>query len=144
MKTTDPPIIVSQKFNNISREKLWHAITDLKEMKKWYFEQLEEFEPSVGFKTSFVVEVEDRTYTHHWQVTEVISGQRIVYKWHFDEYEGVSFSAFDIAEDDSGVTLSVTCDVAADFPEGVPEFTRDSCIGGWEYFIGQRLKEYLR
>jgi hypothetical protein len=29
------------------------------------------------------------------------------------------------------------------FPDDIPEFRRDSCIGGWEYLIQKSLKEYL-
>lgn len=30
-----------------------------------------------------------------------------------------------------------------DFPEGVPEFKRESGLQGWNFFIVQRLKNYL-
>ncbi len=30
-----------------------------------------------------------------------------------------------------------------DFPDDVPEFERESCLGGRQYFIGQALKAYL-
>jgi hypothetical protein len=37
----------------------------------------------------------------------------------------------------------LTVEVLEDFPDDIPEFRRESCIGGWNYFINHRLKEYL-
>ena len=70
--------------------------------------------------------------------------KRISYEWTFDEWEGKSVSQFDIEEDESGnVELKMTVSVLEDFDNSIPEFQRNSCIGGWNYFLGQELKNYL-
>ena len=50
---------------------------------------------------------------------------------------------FELYEHGDSTTLRLTLDIREDFPEDIPEFKRKSCIGGWEYFIQGRLKEFL-
>lgn len=142
MKKTDAPIIIKEDFS-CNRETLWKALTDLAFMKRWYFDQIENFEATVGFKTQFVVTVEDRTYTHMWEIIEVIPLQKITYTWQFREHPGISTSAFEIIENKNGVSLLLTIEVLDDFPDTIPEFRRESCIAGWEYFINGNLKNYM-
>lgn len=142
MKATDPPVIVQQTFA-ASSETVWSAITNHPEMLKWYFEELPAFKPEVGFETSFVIELDDRKFTHLWKVTEVNAGKSIKYAWEYEEHPGSAEVAFVVEELEDKTTLSVTVDVTEDFSEDIPEFERDSCIAGWEYFLGQQLAGYL-
>ena len=142
MKASDGPIIVKQTFDS-SSEKVWNAITDPDEMRQWYFEMIPDFKPEVGFKTQFNVKSGDRNFNHRWRVTEVVPLQKIAYNWSYDAYPGDAYVVFEIDETDSGTTLTLTNVVREDFPDDIPEFKRASCVGGWEYFIKQRLKAYL-
>lgn len=142
MKKTEPPIIVSVKLHT-SKEILWGAITELEQMTKWFFENIPDFQAQVGFETSFLVENEGRTFTHQWKITEVIPQQSISYSWRYAEYPGDSFVTFSLEETEGQIMLSVRCDVIEDFPEDIPEFRRESCIGGWEYFLCESLQAYL-
>lgn len=142
MKVTDEPVIVEQVFNN-SITHIWNAITELEQMKQWFFENIKSFKPEVGFETQFVVRVEDRKYTHLWKLTQVIPKQKITYNWKYKEYPGDSLVTFELLEEKSKVKLRLTTEVLENFPEGIPEFSRDSCMQGWNYFIGKSLKEYL-
>ncbi|MEZ2414703.1 SRPBCC domain-containing protein [Muriicola sp. E247] len=142
MKKSDSPIIIKVNFNK-GQGILWNALTQLSEMKKWYFEVLKTFEAREGFKTSFKVSSEDRMFTHKWKVIEVIPGQKITYSWQFDEYPGKSTSTFEISGNEHKSELTLTVLVQEDFPSGIPEFKRESCISGWEYFLKGNLKDYL-
>jgi len=71
MKKSDPPIIVEATYP-IAIEKVWAAITELEQMRQWFFENIEDFQPVVGFETKFVVKSEDKTFTHLWKIKEVI------------------------------------------------------------------------
>lgn len=142
MKKSDPPIIIKVHFDK-GAGMLWNALTQISEMKKWYFEVLQAFEARVGFTTSFKVSSEERVFTHQWKVIEVIPGQKITYSWEFEEYPGISTSTFEITGDDHKSELTLTVLVQQDFPSGIPEFKRESCIGGWEYFLKGNLKDYL-
>lgn len=142
MKISDTPIITKFTYNT-SVPKLWNAISNHDNMKQWYFEILEDFVAEVGFKTSFQVSVEDRTYTHNWEVTDVIPLEMIQYTWTFDEYDGSSYTRFEISEKDSLVELTLTEVVTKDYPSGIPEFEPESSKAGWQYFLNQRLRSYL-
>ncbi|MBT8280648.1 MAG: SRPBCC domain-containing protein [Muriicola sp.] len=142
MKKSDPPIVIKASFDR-SAEDLWNSLTLLPEMKNWYFDVLEAFEAREGFKTAFKVHSEDRTFTHLWEVIEVVPGEKITYRWEFEEYPGASTSTFEISGTNHQSELVLTVLVREDFPSGIPEFKRESCIGGWEYFLLGNLKKYL-
>ena len=67
----------------------------------------------------------------------------IKYSWEFEEYPGKSTSAFEILKENNQTKLRLTVEVLKDFPDDIPEFKRESCIAGWEYFFNGRLKEFL-
>ena len=142
MKVSDPPVVVEKTFAAPSGT-VWRAITHHSEMIKWYFDELPAFEPALGFETSFVIEVEGRKFTHQWKVTEVELGKTIKYAWGYEEHPGSAVVAFVVKDLGDKTNLSVTVDVTEDFSEDIPEFKRDSCVAGWEYFIGQQLAGYL-
>jgi uncharacterized protein YndB with AHSA1/START domain len=142
MKTADPPIVVEASFNNSTKD-LWKALTYIIEMKKWYFEVLDDFQPKVGFKTAFKVHSENRVFTHQWKVIEVVPEKKITYSWRFLEYPGASTSCFEVFGDQNSSSLKLTILVQANFPEDIPEFKPESCIGGWDYFIHGNLKKYM-
>jgi len=99
--------------------------------------------PEVGHRSRFAVPVEDRTFTHLWEVTEAIPNQKLSYKWRYEEYPGDSFVTFELEEKEGGVNLRLSLNVTESFPDNIPEFKRESCINGWDYFLGQNLKKYL-
>jgi uncharacterized protein YndB with AHSA1/START domain len=142
MKKSDPPIIVEEYFNT-HIEEVWRSITELNQMKKWYFENILEFKAEVGFETQFNVLSEERSFLHIWKVTEVIPNKKIVYNWTYEEYDGSADMVFELFDEKDSIKLQIRVIVLEDFPEDIPEFTRESCTGGWEYFIKGRLKEYI-
>lgn len=142
MNNIDEPIIVEQVFDNKIQD-VWNAITELDKMIQWYFPNIPAFEPIVGFETRFVVQVEDRIYPHVWTVKDVIPNKKISYGWEYEGYPGKAISLFELIEENSQTKLRLTYIVIEKFPEDIPEFTRESGIAGWNYFIGKKLKEYL-
>jgi len=54
MKKNEEPIIVEQTFNT-SVDTVWNALTEIDQMRKWYFESIPSFKPEVGFETQFNV-----------------------------------------------------------------------------------------
>lgn len=135
-------MVVTQTFQ-VSSVALWKAITEVKQMKQWFFENIKAFEPEVGFSTKFVVENEGKLFPHLWEITQVIPLKKIAYNWKYEGFAGDSFMTFEISEQEKGSILKLTHTVTQDFPSNIPEFTRESCMAGWDYFIRQRLKDYL-
>lgn len=142
MKVTEGLIIVEETFNS-SIETVWEALTDLKQMRLWYFDNIPSFKPEVGFETKFNVKSDTRNFLHKWKVTEVIPFTKIKYEWTFEGYSGKSTTLFELFGKDSSTKLVLTVDVLENLNDDVPEFQRESCIGGWNYFINNRLKKYL-
>ena len=142
MSNRAEPIIVRETYDS-SIGAVWKSITDVTEMRKWYFNQIEAFEPKVGFRTKFTVQVEDRIYPHVWEITEVIPNKKIAYSWTFEGYKGVGLVTFELNQMADGVLLVLTAEGLDSFPDDVPEFTRESGMPGWNYFIRESLKAYL-
>jgi uncharacterized protein YndB with AHSA1/START domain len=142
MKKSDEPIIVEQTFS-ASVESVWNALTVIEQMRKWYFNNIPDFKPEVGFETQFNVQSDDRNFLHKWRVTKVQPLKMIEYRWEFENYPGKSTSTFELSKEDNLTKLKLTITILEDFPEDIPEFKRESCIGGWNYFINQNLRDFL-
>ena len=142
MKVNEAPVIVEEIFA-ASAQSVWNAITVVDEMRAWYFDNIPGFEARVGFETQFMVTNEGREFPHLWKVIEVAPLKKISYEWRFGNYPGRGLVTFELTEQGGSTTLKVTNIVLDNFPDDVPEFERESCLGGWRYFIGQSLKEYL-
>ena len=142
MKKNDDPIIVEESFKS-PVETVWNSITEIGLMRQWYFENIPSFKAKVGFKTQFNVKSEGRNFLHMWEITEVVPLERIAYSWKFKEYAGEGLVLFELSVQNDLTMLKLTNSVIVSFPHDIPEFTRESCISGWEYFIQNRLKEYL-
>ncbi|MEM6686139.1 MAG: SRPBCC domain-containing protein [Bacteroidota bacterium] len=142
MKTSEPPVIVSQNFSK-SIATVWNAITDVDQMRQWFFDNIPDFKAEVGFQTQFNVKAPSRDFMHLWAITEVIPQQKIVYNWKYEDLTGDSFVTFELEENNNLTKLTVTANVTEDFSDDIPEFTRESCLGGWNYFIREQLVAFL-
>jgi uncharacterized protein YndB with AHSA1/START domain len=142
MKKNEKPIVVEQTFQ-VTIDTVWKAITDIKQMRLWYFDNIPDFKPEVGFKTQFNVQSGERNFMHKWKVTEVVSRRKITYNWQYENYAGDAFVTFELFEQNDQTTLRLINQIVEDFQDNIPEFTRESCVGGWTYFIKKNLKEFL-
>lgn len=143
MTTEMPEIVVEQEFP-VPCARVWQAITDVHEMREWYFENIPDFKAVPGFSCEFAVKSESLTFTHLWKVVEVEEHAKLSYLWRYRKYMGAYYSTFELKPDGEACHLKLTARVSEDFPAGVPEFTREACLAGWQYFIQQRLYEYLQ
>ena len=142
MRSDDAPVVVEQTYN-APVQTVWNAITELDQMRQWYFDNIPSFKPEVGFTTRFDVKSEDRIFPHVWTVTEVEPMKLIKYDWRFEGYPGDSFVVFELSTQDDATTLKLTHEVRESFPDDIPEFERESCVAGWTYFIKERLRDFL-
>lgn len=136
------PIVVEQTFA-LSKQTVWKAITDHGQMIKWFFDNIPDFKPEVGFETQFSVNTGERDFVHLWKITEVIPEQKIVYDWRYKDISGAGHVTFEVFEEEAGSRLRLTSDGLESFPRDIPEFSRESGLGGWTYFIQGTLKSYL-
>jgi len=142
MRKNDEPVIVEQTFNT-TIDTVWNSITEIGQMRQWYFENIPSFKPEVGFETQFNVQSQDRNFLHKWKVTEVVPLKMITYIWKYEGYPGDSFVVFELFKQDSLTKLRLTHQVRESFPGDIPEFSRESCVDGWNFFVRKSLKEFL-
>ena len=143
MTDRSTPVIVEQHFDN-SVSAVWKAVTERSQMIQWYFENIPDFQPVVGFETRFNVVAESREFLHIWKITETIPEQKIAYSWTFEGITGQSLVTFELSGDDDSCKLKLTSAGLENLPDDIPEFTRESCHAGWKHFIQDRLAEYMR
>ncbi|HHW27184.1 MAG TPA: SRPBCC domain-containing protein [Firmicutes bacterium] len=48
---------------------VWRAITDRDQMRLWFFSEMRDFKPVVGFETQFTVEFKGQEFIHRWRVS---------------------------------------------------------------------------
>ena len=77
------------------------------------------------------------------QNIEVEINKRISYNWKYEGYDGDSFVHFELFPDGEGTKVKLTTEIIEDFPQDIPEFKIESCIGGWKYFINKSLPQYI-
>ncbi len=135
------PIIVEQTCN-ASVDKVWHAITNPSQMRQWFFEEIKDFKPEVGFETRFTVMNAGKIYLHLWKILDVNPGKSIKYDWRYAGYPGQGFVTFELIPRKDSTKLRITNEGLETFPRDNPDFSRESCTAGWKYFI-QRLKEFM-
>ena len=66
--TTTKAIVIERTFD-APVTRVWKALTDVDQMRQWYFD-LKEFKPEVGFEFEFAVEHEGMNYHHLCKVTK--------------------------------------------------------------------------
>ena len=135
------PFVIERVYN-APIEKVWKAITDKDDMKKWYFD-LTEFQPQVGFEFSFEGGTEDRTYLHLCKVTEVVPGKKLTYSWRYDGFEGISFVTFELYPEGDKTRLKLIHEGLETFPQNNPDFAKKNFATGWTEIIGESLKKFV-
>ncbi len=136
------PLIV-EKTLDAPINAVWTALTDLDEMKQWYFD-IDAFKPEVGFEFRFTgCGPKGEEYLHLCKVTEAIPGKKIAYSWRYDKYPGNSVVSFELTEDGNKTKLKLTHTGLETFTTENPDFARSSFEAGWNEIIGTMLPKYL-
>ena len=121
--------------------KVWNALTDVDQMRQWYFD-LKEFKPEVGFEFEFVVEHEGMTYHHLCRVTEVVPQKKIAYTWRYKDAPGNSLVTIDLFAEGDKTRLKLTHTGIETFPK-TPAYARKNFEAGWTQIIGSELKQFV-
>jgi len=133
--------VVIERTFNAPVERVWKALTDVAQMRQWYFD-LKEFKPEVGFEFQFVVEHEGTTYDHRCKVTEVIPQKKLAYTWRYKGHEGDSLVTFELFADGDKTRLKLTHEGLDTFPK-TPAYARENFEKGWTQIIGSELKQFV-
>lgn len=121
--------------------RVWKALTDVDEMRQWYFD-LKEFKPEVGFEFEFTVEHEGAKYQHLCKITEVIPQKKLAYTWRYKGEPGDSLVTFELSADNDKTKLRLTHEGLETFPK-TPAYARKNFEAGWTEIIGSELKKFV-
>ena len=136
------PFII-ERIYNASIAKVWKAISDKNEMKKWYFD-LVEFKTEVGFEFQFYGGKEpDKPYLHLCKITEVVPGKKLSHSWRYNGYEGNSFVTFELFEEGEKTKLKLSHAGLETFPINNPDFKKENFVVGWTHILGTSLNDFL-
>lgn len=135
------PFVIERTYHS-SVEKIWKAITDKTEMKKWYFD-LTEFVAEPGFEFSFTAGTPENPYHHLCKIVEAIPLQKLSYTWRYDGYAGNSIVSFDLLPVGNETKLTLTHLGLETFPDSNPDLAKENFAKGWTHIIGSSLKEHL-
>ena len=135
------PLVIEKKFN-APAEKVWKAITDKENIRKWFFD-IKEFRPEVGFEFQFIAGKDDVAYLVLCKITEVIPGLKFSYSWRYEGFKGNSQVTFELFAHGATTRLRLTHEGLETFPMRKPDFTNGYYVPGWEVIIGHSLKEFI-
>ncbi|PYK04548.1 MAG: SRPBCC domain-containing protein [Verrucomicrobia bacterium] len=133
--------VIIERTLNAPVAQVWKALTDVDQMRQWYFD-LKEFKPEVGFEFEFVVEHEGTTYHHLCRVTEVISEKKIAYTWRYKNEPGDSLVTIELFAEGNKTRLKLTHSGIETFPK-TPAYARKNFEAGWTQIIGSELKQFV-
>lgn len=134
--------LVFERVLDAPVDKVWSALTDKEEMKKWYFD-VPDFKPEVGTKFSFTGGEEGGfQYLHLCKVTQAVTNKVIAYTWRYDGYEGNSEVTFELSAEGDKTRLKLTHTGLESFPP-IQAFAKENFVGGWTHFITKALPAYL-
>jgi uncharacterized protein YndB with AHSA1/START domain len=142
MENSDNPkqSLVKDFTYNVPAEKVWQALTDKDKMRIWYFPQLLNFEPVVGY--TFQFDDQNSEYQKEWVVTKVEEGKKIAHSWAYKGYPGSTEVIFEIFAEGKSTKLSVTQTNLDSFPKH-PHFKKERFEWGWNNLLGENLKQLL-
>lgn len=136
------PLIIERSYN-APIQKVWAAITEKDQMKKWYFE-FDEFKAEKGFKAQFTGGDDKVQYLHEFEILECDPPNKLSHSWIYPEYEGYSVLTWELtAEGDAKTHVKLTHQGLESFPQQNPNFRRESFTQGWTYFIQEALPAYV-
>jgi len=139
----NPEPFVIERVYDAPVEKVWKALTDKNDMKKWYFD-IAEFEPVIGFEFTFTGrnEKNDKTYIHLCRIEEVVVNRKLSYSWRYEGHEGISRVTFELNQENGKTRLKLIHEGIETFPDS-PDFAKSNFEGGWSYLIGKSLMEFV-
>ncbi|HJW29909.1 MAG TPA: SRPBCC domain-containing protein, partial [Saprospiraceae bacterium] len=117
--TMSEPLII-EKTLDAPVKKVWAALTELEEIKQWYFD-MPAFMPEVGFEFTFKGENEGRVFIHHCKILEVVPEKKLKHTWSYEGYPGMSYVTFELSSAGLSTLVRLTHEGLETFPSS-PDF----------------------
>lgn len=130
-------IRLEQSFT-VSPQVIWEHLTQVHYLQQWFFKELNEFSPTVGFSTSFPFDYNGKTFTHCWEVKEASPQNRLVLLWGYKEYSGKAEIHFELSSIPHGYLVCLTEKLLEPYP-AMEEFKLLNRKTGWKSVLQSRL-----
>jgi len=134
------PIIVEAVYN-APVSKVWRALTDKNQMRKWYFD-VSDFKAERGFEFQFSGGTPDKTYLHLCRVTDVIPEKKLSHTWRYDGFPGDSLLTIELSNEEGKTRLKLIHEGLETLPSE-PDFAKENFRNGWNEIIGSNLKNFV-
>jgi len=134
-------VIVARTFN-VPVQKVWKALTDVTQIKKWYFD-IKEFKAEVGFEFQFeAIGKDGKTFVHLCKITEVAFCKKLSYTWRYEGYEGNSLVTFELFTGGNETRVKLTHSGLEIFPN-TTDFAKQNFVEGWTFIMEKGLTGFL-
>ncbi|UPT67085.1 MAG: SRPBCC domain-containing protein [Sphingobacteriales bacterium JAD_PAG50586_3] len=135
--------LIFERILDAPIDKVWSALTNVAEMKLWYFD-VPEFKAEVGAVFTFTGGPDGGPqYKHVCKVTDVEHLKKLAYTWTYEGYEGESVVTWELSVEGSQTRLKLTHTGLETLPASNPDFAVKNFVEGWTYFTTKALPEYL-
>ncbi|HEY0297992.1 MAG TPA: SRPBCC domain-containing protein [Arachidicoccus sp.] len=135
------PLIIEQELNASIKE-VWRIITDLYEMRNWYF-YLDEFKPDIGYSFHFLGGDKENQYVHLCIVTKIVDEKILSHTWRYKDYDGDSQVQFELSRRNNKTLMTLTHTGIEHFAKYGENFSRTSFKKMWQHIITVSLKGYI-
>jgi len=136
------PIVINFTFN-APLEKVWRALTNEAELKKWYF-PVENYVFEVGKEFTFYESTDSKNYLHKARFLNIIPNQLIEYTWeHPSHSKGSSIVKWEVEAQGDYTKLTLTHTGTENFADAGPAFSKTNYEMGWNAIVGTMLRNYL-
>lgn len=136
------PIIIEQKVN-ASAEKVWKALTDINEMKIWYFD-IPDFIPEEGAVFNFYEPGDEKKYHHQTEILEIIPEKKLKHTWFYPEFsDQKTIVTWELEPQGESTWIRLTHENIDGFNDLGENFSEKAFKEGWTQLTEQSLKRYL-
>lgn len=133
-------VVVERAFK-ASADKIWQALTNIEQMRKWYF-NVNDFKPVAEFEFEFTAGAENEQYVHKCVVKDVIPYNKIAYSWRYEGYQGNSLVSFELFEEGEYTRVKITHSGIETFPDK-EAFAKSNFNFGWTHILNHQLKDFV-
>lgn len=140
--SSQAPLVFERRYK-APIEKVWKAITDVDQIRKWYF-NVSGFKPEVGFEFQFNgVDANGKEKIHLCKVLEVVPLKKISHSWEYIGLEGTSVLTWELFNDSGTTIVKLTHAGLESFSNSGPGYKKENFNQGWGYFLDTALLNFL-
>lgn len=136
------PIIVTRLLE-VPASKVWSALSQESELKKWYF-PVQNYVFEEGKTFTFYESDDSHLFLHRCKFLTIIPGRLIEYTWEHPEHsKGSSVIKWEIEQKDNQILVTLTHSGVENFADAGPDFSRQNYEMGWNAIVRTTLRNYL-